>query len=108
QSFFKFQILNLSQNKTTMNINRLPDLCLLTIFENHNLKQQLKNATVCTRWRDLQHRLFLVQKSLTLALGPKRTTNLIRESPFNTLHHDCLLNEDGSRAFPHPLFNLTK
>src|SRR5699024_133523 len=97
-----------------MNINALPDLCLLTIFSNHNLKQQLANATICTRWRHLQHKLFLSQKSLTLVVpgtlipGDEEMTDVIQNSSFNSCHCESLLNENGSRLFPRSIFNLTK
>src|SRR5690625_4923771 len=92
-----------------MNINALPDLCLTEIFSNHSLKQQLTNATICTRWRQVQHKYFRSQKSLTLVIGPKEATRAtIRKSSFNWHKSDSLLPKYGSRAFPRPLFNLTK
>src|SRR5699024_7574871 len=78
-----------------MNLNNLPDLCLLTIFKNHSIQQQWENRDVCTRLRALQLKLFLARKSLTLAIGPEDVHEVIQKSCFFDNSHP--LHEEETR-----------
>src|SRR5699024_161797 len=64
------------------------------------------SATVCARWRSLQQSRFRCQKALTLLVGPEDTAKVIKSSKFNQHHQHLLRNDDGSRMFPRPVFNL--
>src|SRR5699024_670298 len=97
-----------TSSNAIMNINQLPDLCMFAIFSNLSLKQQLANLTVCGRWYSLQLKLFLARKSLTLLLGPEETYKVIEDFDLNPEYSESLLNKDGTRVFPGPVFNLTK
>src|SRR5699024_113320 len=100
--FFSFEQ-NIADQNLVMNINGLPDLCLLTIFENQSINQQMVNCAVCTRFRSLQHKLFLARKSVTLAIGPEDALEVIQNSCFND--DSTLLAEDGTRIFPKSKFS---
>ena len=98
-----------------MHISTLPDLCLMEIFSNQTLHQQLRNVSVCSRWQQVQRKLFRSQKAITMVVGGPEdhatttTDETIKESEFSWHHVESLPKMDRKRrSSRRPIFNLTK
>src|SRR5699024_6651624 len=94
-----------------MYLNQLPDLCLLNILWYLKLKHQLRIITVCSRWNRLLHHLFLLRKSLTLAIGPVIPVRMLQDNVFNyhslKVMRDLRFVEEKTR-FCLPLFDINQ
>src|SRR5699024_851508 len=78
-------------------INTLPDLCLVIIFKNLPLNDQLRLGFVCTRWNSLQPVVTRRRTSLTVLVN---TPGYHVHSTFKIPHIRVLVKEDGSPLFP--------
>src|SRR5699024_440535 len=83
-------------------VTRLPDLCLLAIFRQMTLGDQIRARNVCRRWADLMFEATINRRKLILLIGGSKNfeERIGRALFFYRQTQNLLLNDDGSKKCP--------